>query len=657
VPGKFVERYQRTITENVAASRYEFGPFLVDRTRYRVVRDDAVVDLTPKLLDLLLHLLDNSGALVTKEQLLDALWPDANVTDNALAQAVSELRQALGDDAGTPRYIKTVARRGYRFIAPVARIESATEQPAPMPQVMATNADGQTIAVMDFANVTGDPDSAWLAAGIAETVTGDLRALGRFHVVDRGRVIDAIRRTSGSLQEVSADLDAPLAVVGSYQRNGDRIRITCRIVNVRNGEALADAKVDGLLADIFELQDRVVEQFSKELGMATGLIARSGGSRETPSLEAYRACTEGWLQLETLDIREIPQAIRNFERAITVDPRYVLAYTGLASARLAAYEETRSENSPAQDLLNAAIADARRAVTLDDTLAEAHATLAFVLVSAWETKEAVQSARRAVALEPTNWRHFFRLGHAAWGDERLRAAANTLALYPDFAFVHFQMAMVHVARGHLREAETVLRQGAAVQDRQIGRGDRYPALGLHWMLGLVRLAQDDVQEALRELDRERELAGPHRLYGREYEMNALNGRGACLLRAGPIEEAAECFRRALALYPDHAQSTLGLSVALRAMGSADAADAAARRARAILETLSRTRPIEAAIVQGQVLAIEGKNQDAGAVLCKALDGAPPGFAAWTVPIEPLMLQLTETKTFTAVLERLSARAR
>jgi tetratricopeptide (TPR) repeat protein len=217
--------------------------------------------------------------------------------------------------------------------------------------------------------------------------------------------------------------------------------------------------------------------------------------------------------------------------------------------------------------------------------------------------------------------------------------------------------MVHVARGHLREAETVLRQGAAVQDRQIGRGDRYPALGLHWMLGLVRLAQEDVQEALRELERERELAEPHRLYGREYEMNALNGRGACLLRVGRIEEAADCIRRALVLYPDHAQSNLGLAAALRAMGSPDAADAACRKACTILETLARTRPIEAAIVHSQALAIEGKAQDAGAVLCKALDEAPPGFTGWTVPIEPLLFQLTGTKPLTAALGRLSARAR
>ncbi len=108
-----------------------FGPFVVDRAGYRVLRDGRPLDLTPKLLDLLLHLLDHAGTLVTKEALLDALWPDANVTDNALAQAVSELRQALGDDAGDPRFIKTVARRGYRFIAPVEPIEPvAARSPA-----------------------------------------------------------------------------------------------------------------------------------------------------------------------------------------------------------------------------------------------------------------------------------------------------------------------------------------------------------------------------------------------------------------------------------------------------------------------------------------------------------------------------------------------
>jgi len=642
----------RLQSRHVTGSSWQFGPFVADRVRYRVVRGDAVVELTPKLLDLLFHLVDRAGVLVTKEELLDALWPDANVTDNALTQAVSELRQALGDDAGDPQFIKTVARRGYRFIAPVAAAAAAQ----PPPQAAGGPPAAEAIAVMDFTNVTGDPDSAWLSAGIAETVTGDLRALGRFRVVDRGRVADAARRAAGSFQQAAADLDAPLVVVGSFQRHADRIRITARIVSVANGEALADAKVDGPVAGIFELQDQVVAQFSKELGVSSAPVPRKTTSSETPSLDAYRAYIEGWLRLETLDTRELPGAIASFERAIELDARYALAYTGLASAHLAAYEETRSDNEPASRVLDAAISHARRAVALDETLAEAAATLALVLVSAWETREALHLARRAVTLEPTNWRHFFRLGHASWGSERLRAAANMLALYPDFAFAHFQIAMVHVARGHLREAEAVLRQGAAVQDRQIGRGDRYPALGLHWMLGLVRLAQDDVDEALRELDRERELAAPHRLYGREFTMNALSGRGAALLRAGRPDEAADAFRQALALYPDHAQSNVGLSMALRAAGVQAGADGALGHVSRALVMLSATRPIEAAVVQSHLLAAEGRAAEASAILCTMLDAAPPGFAAWTLPIEPLLLQANAAEALGPALKRLSERA-
>jgi DNA-binding winged helix-turn-helix (wHTH) protein len=320
----------------MAGESYRFGPFLIDRAGYRALRGAEPVDLTPQLLDLLLHLLDHAGTLVTKEQLLDALWPGANVTENALTQAVSELRDALGDDAGAPRFIKTVARRGYRFIAPVEAVGSplpAGGEPAQPVSICETDA----IAVMDFVNVTGDPESAWLSAGIAETVTGDLRALDHFRVVDRGRVIEAVRGTDGSLQQVVNALGVPLAVVGSYQRNGRRVRITARVVNVASGEALADAKVDGPLDGIFDLQDQVVAQFSKELGVPGG----RPGARDTPCLEAFRAFTEGSLRLETLDVREMSQAIVDFERAVATDPRYALAHAGLASAELALYETTR----------------------------------------------------------------------------------------------------------------------------------------------------------------------------------------------------------------------------------------------------------------------------------------------------------------------------
>ena len=646
----------------MTASGYQFGGFRFDLVAYGVARGSEPVALTPKLLDLLLYFLERPATLVTKEELLDALWPGANVTENALAQAVSELRQGLGDDAAAPQFIRTVARRGYRFIAQVTPIG---ERQPPRPAASWTQAGADTeaatpghsahrsIAVLDFAQVPAVGGDAWLSAGIAETVTNDLRRLGHFRVVDRRRVLDVVRATDGSLAQIASALGTQLLVVGNVQRNQDKVRITSRIVDVSSGEALADAKVDGAMGDIFDLQDDVVRQLSGELSLPSG----AGAARDTASLGAFQAFTEGWLALESLDVKRMEEAVGDFERAVSEDPRYARAYAGLASAVLACFESTRADNEPGRALLDRAVAHAEKAIQLDDTLAEAHATLALVLVSAWRAEAAAKAGRRAVALEPSNWRHWFRLGHATWGAERVRAAAQTQALYPEFAFSYFQVAMVHVARRNLGEAETVLRQGAAVQDRQIARGGRYPALGLHWLLGLVRLANDDRDEALAEFDREASFAELHRLYGREYQMHAATARGAALVRAGRADAAIASYRKALTFYPDNAPALLGLADALRSAGQQAESDACRSAAEAVVRTLERTRPLYAAMVRAEMLAASGQSDASAQVLTAALKAAPAGFACWTIPVEPAFQHVVGLPAFAPFLHELSLRAR
>jgi len=169
---------------------YRFGDFTLDPASFRLLDKGTLVPLSPKIIDLLLYLVARPSVLVSKEELFKALWPDVAVTGNALTQAVSELRQALGDDASSPAYVQTVSRRGYRFIAAVHHGDGGPgrSEPAPPP----TEARGSqpvlpAIAVLDFANVSGDREMAWLSSGIAETVTSGLRLAGNLRVIDRLR--------------------------------------------------------------------------------------------------------------------------------------------------------------------------------------------------------------------------------------------------------------------------------------------------------------------------------------------------------------------------------------------------------------------------------------------------------------------------------------
>src|SRR5687768_4490500 len=561
---------------------YRFGPFTVESGAYRLVREGTPVQVSPKIIDLLLYLVARPSVLVSKEELFTALWPDVAVTDNALTQAVSELRQALGDDPSKPTYVQTVARRGYRFIAAVEREAGSGSARDP-----GASADSRlpSVGVLDFSNVTRDASLDWLSSGIAETVTNDLRAALQVRILDRTRIVEAAKRSGNDLAALRRELQFDMAVVGSFQRSGDRLRITARAVDAASGEALADSKADGLLADVFDLQDRIVAQLSAAIGSRNDAAPRRP-LRETSSLEAYQAFTEGRVRLETLDVGQVAQAIGDFERAIALDSRYAAAHVGLGNAHFWQYEMSRAKNQPEAALLAKAIDHVRRAIELEPDLAEAHATLSFLLVSAGRATEALVAARRAVGLEPGYWGHHFRVGHAAWGDERLRALSRVLDLYPDFPFAHFEVAMVHIARGHLDRAQSVLREGTIVQDRQAHLKQRYPARGLHWLLGLVRLARGDAAEALLEFDREI-ASGAGQLYAPEFAMNAHDGAAFAHLATGDAGAAVARFRRALELFPDHARSLVGLGTALRLDGDRTAGDEALTRASTAIDLLRR----------------------------------------------------------------------
>ena len=480
-----------------------------------LVKDGVDQPLSPHLVDILQHLALHQGTLVSKDSLLDRFWADVHVTENTLTRAITDIRKALGDDPRAPRFIQTVARRGYRFVAAIAREGEATR---PL-------SDRQP----------------------ASSVSHD---------------------------------------------------------------------------------------------------------------DAFRAWVKGRLSLEALDAAKLPEAIRGFERAVAATPDYAPAHAGLASACFLHYEQQRAENAPDRTSLVRAREHARRACALDPTLGEAWGTLGFVLTAAGEVEEARAAARKATQLEPSNWRHQFRLGIATWGEERLRAVDRTLVLLPEFAPARFLEVMVFVARQALQPALDAAFAGAAAQSRQRpGDGTMFPAVGLHWLHGLLLLRSNQRGAALHALTREIDAGTDARIYGAEFRVNALVAAGFAHLDADDATGAIEAFRWALDRYPRNGRALVGLSRALAKTSAADEGRTLRSRIDASVEELRRGgRAGEAALVHAAACAARGELDFGCAVLQQLLDAAPPGQTGWLIPIDPALAPLRAHPSFSDLLTRLAARA-
>lgn len=639
---------------------YRFGEFELDGRGYRLTRGDVAIELPPKALDLLFLLASRPAALVSKDEILDALWPGVSVTDNAITQVVSELRQALGDSPASPGFIQTVPRRGYRFVASVSEVrgaaavdvkaESSAEGRWSSPAARRT--DGlRRLAVMDFTNLSGEASLNWLAAGIAETMTHDLRAVRDLAVIDRITALDAERGGAGAAP-------APdLLVVGSVQHVGERLRVTARVVDAVTRQAVAHARADGGMADLFDVQDAIVTQLSVGLQLTvTPAAAARMRARETSSLDAYRALTEGRLKLETLDPAAVPGAVTDFERALALDPRYALAHVGLAHACFWRYEASRASAAPEIQQLAQAIAHAKRAVDLDPELAEGHSTLALVLGAAERSADAVAAGRLAIAIEPANWRHQFRYGIAAWGTERLEALGRVREMFPPLGFTYFGIAMVQIARGDLAGADAALEAGVAFETHDDRGAARLPGNGLHWLRGLLNLSRGDASGARAEFDRELARAATG-LFGQEYAMDACVGHAYALLRADNLDEAAGMFEQAIARYPEHARSWLGLAdVRYRQGRRADTEGALSRGLDATDTLRSQGRATEAAMAAATAALLAGRPGEAIAVLDRILIESPAAHTGWSLPVEPAFASLAQEPGFRSVLDRVAERA-
>jgi serine/threonine-protein kinase len=376
---------------------YEFGRFRIDTADRLLMRGGAAVPLKPKVVDTLVLLIEGRGRVLRKEEMMRALWPDTFVEESNLTQNIYTLRKVLGQDSREGlRYIETIPKRGYRFVADVKELRDPIGRAAgPGPEGRAID----SLAVLPFKPLLAGEHDEPLELGIADALITTLGGSSGIPV----RPISAVRAYGDPAQDpVSAGRQLGVAAVldGSIQRSGDQIRVSARLLRSSDGATLWAHRYTETMTDIFRLQDAIAERIAAALEwkLDSGQRARLT-KRHTESVDAYEAYLNGRYNWSKATPEGLWKAIDFFQRAIAADANYALPYVGLADAYASldwyGILSTRESNPPA-------LAAAQRALAIDGDLAEAHAALAVARQNRWDWAGAEVAYRRAIELSPTH---------------------------------------------------------------------------------------------------------------------------------------------------------------------------------------------------------------------------------------------------------------
>jgi len=298
-----------------------------------LTRDDDAISLTPKATEILLVLLKHAGQLVEKDELLKEVWPDTFVEENNLTQNIFTLRKALGDDRSGPKYIETVARRGYRFLATVRSVPHA-ESVDSWSQPTGASPQSPVVAVLPFINNTGDPELEYLADGITDNLINNLSRITQLRVMSRSTVF-RYNDTDVEPQRVGKELQVDAVLVGKINARPSALTINVELVDVATGWQLWGNTFDSERKDLLEIQDSIAKQTLTTLKLKlTGDEERQITARYTENAEAYQSYLEGRYYWSTYTKKGIEKAINHFRRAIELDPKYALAYAAIIDCYL-----------------------------------------------------------------------------------------------------------------------------------------------------------------------------------------------------------------------------------------------------------------------------------------------------------------------------------
>ena len=478
---------------------YRFGEYTLEPGEHRLLRENDEVALRPKAFNTLLFLVSRHGHTVTKDELLDAVWPGTFVSDAVLTHCIAEVRQALQDDAQNPRLLRTMPKVGYAFVAEVRRSNGPADA-GPFLREVPERRPASAIAVLPFVNLSADPENDYFCDGLSEELINGLTKVPELRVVAHSSSF-AFKGRDTDVREIGRQLGVGSVLEGSVRKAGDRLRISAQLIDAAGGFHVWCEQYDRTLEDIFALQDEISQSV---LAALRAEIAKAGRPHiitpSTASMEAYLLYLQGRSFWHRRFSGQLQKAMECFQQAIQKDPAFALAYCGLADSfgSLGVWAFV-----PAHDAFPRATALARRALELDPGLAEAHASMALIhMFYDWDWTAAERELVRALALSPGSalvhlWAAHY-LSIVGRFDEALAEVLHAQALDPLSAGLNANVGWTfYLAGQHGRAIDELL--------KVLARFPGNPMALLYLALAYVEVGK--LEEALRSLRAASEVPG------------------------------------------------------------------------------------------------------------------------------------------------------
>lgn len=435
-----------------------FEDQVLDQARRELSRAGTAVPLEPRVFDLVVYLIENRDRVVSKDDLMARVWGGRIVSDSALTGAINAARQALGDSGRDQRLIRTISRKGFRFVGTIAN--GATIGPTASP----TLPDKQSIAVLPFANMSDDHAQEYFADGIVDDIITALSRFKSLFVIARnssftykGRAVD--------IRQVGRELGVRYVLEGSVRNSSGRIRVTGQLLDSQTGAHVWAERFDGKLEDVFDLQDRIAAEVANQL-VHTIERAEIERVRRRPatSTSAYESHLLGMRSLYRSTAEAVEEALRHYYRAIELDPEFAAPHTWAAIA----YSRRKQGRwmADVRGECEEGVRLGRRAVELRDDDAQTIGVAGFIM--AWlggEVEAGLTFIERALALNPNDalvwqgsaWVRCYN-GQHDLAVEHIERAARLSPVDPQTTQFQLVAAMAHYCAGRFDEAASCAEQ-------------------------------------------------------------------------------------------------------------------------------------------------------------------------------------------------------